>query len=90
VKNGVAAELSKLTAFDPSWTHAVVFGTDDWQPVMPPEGEQWDYDPFTRRDQAEEAMRFPQSPRFAGPELWERRDGGWEQAAIPGSPTLKP
>ena len=41
MKNGVTAELAKLTAHDPSYTHAVVFDTT-WQPFMPPEGERWD------------------------------------------------
>lgn len=78
MKNGVAAELAKLTAHDPSYTHAVVFGTT-WQPFTPPEGERWDYDPFTIRAEAERRMRDPRSERFAEPELWERREDGWER-----------
>lgn len=80
MKNGVTAELAKLTAHDPAWTHAVVFDTV-WHPVMPPEGEQWDYEPFRQREQAEQAMRYPQSDRFADPELWERKEEGWERVA---------
>lgn len=79
VKNGVAAELAKLTAHDPSWTVAVVFDTAVWRPFLPPEGEQWDYDPFSVRAEAERRMRDPQSERFADPELWERREDGWER-----------
>lgn len=80
MKNGVTAELAKLTAHDPSYTHAVVFSTA-WQPFTPPEGEQWDYDPFTIRAEAERRMRDPQSGRFADPELWERSEDGWERVA---------
>ena len=78
MKNGVAAELAKLTAHDPSWSWAVVFGTT-WHPLMPPAGEQWDYDPSTSRADAERRMRDPRSERFAEPELRERGEGRWEQ-----------
>jgi hypothetical protein len=80
VKNGVAAELAKLTAHDPSWTVAVVFDTT-WQPLTPPASERWDYEPFTARAEAERRMRDPQSERFAEPELWERGEIRWEQIA---------
>jgi hypothetical protein len=80
VKNGIAAELAKLTAHDPSYTHAVVYDTT-WIPVMPPEGEQWDYQPYGLRSVAEEIMLEPQSERFADPELWERGEDGWERVA---------
>ena len=83
MKNGVAAELAKLTAHDPSWTWAVAFGTT-WQPATPPEGEQWDYDPFTTRADAERRMAGPQSERFAEPELWERGEVRWERV-VPAS-----
>jgi hypothetical protein len=80
VKNGVAAELAKLTAHDPSYTLAVVFDTT-WHPVTPPEGERWDYEPFTVRAEAERRMRDLQPERFVGPELWERGESGWALAA---------
>jgi hypothetical protein len=80
VKNGVAAELAKLTAHDPSYTFAVVYDTT-WRPVMPPEGERWDYQPEALRSAAELAMQEPQSGRFADPELWERKEDGWERVA---------
>jgi hypothetical protein len=82
VKNGVTAELAKLTAHDPSRTLAVVFDTSGWRPFMPPEGERWDYDPFTIRAEADRRMRDPQTERFAEPELWERRGDMWEQVAL--------
>ena len=81
MKNGVAAELAKLTArCDYSYTCAVVFDTT-WRPVTPPEGERWDYEPFTVHAEAERRMRDPRSERFADPELWERSEGGWERVA---------
>ncbi len=83
MKNGIPAELAKLTAHNPSYTHAVVFDTT-WQPLMPPEGEQWDYEPFTIRAEADRRMRDPQSERFAEPELWERGENGWSRV-VPAS-----
>lgn len=80
MKNGVAAELAKLTAHDPGWTHAVVYDTT-WIPFTPPEGECWDYQPYGLRSVAEEVMGEPLSERFAEPELWERGEGGWERVA---------
>ena len=79
VKDGVTAALAKLTAHDPSYTLAVVFDTT-WRPFTPPPGEQWDYDPFAIRAEAERRMRDPQSEEFAEPELWERGESGWERA----------
>lgn len=81
MKNGVAAELAKLTAHDPSYALAVVFDTT-WQPLTPPEGERWDYEPFTVRAEAERRMRDPRSERFAEPELWERGEAGWGCVAL--------
>jgi hypothetical protein len=81
VKNGVSAELAKLIAHDPSYTCAVVFDTT-WQPVTPPEGERWDYQPYGLRSVAEEAMREPLSEDFADPELWERGENGWERVGL--------
>lgn len=80
MKNGVTAAFAKLTAHDPSHTLAVVFDTT-WRPFAPPEGEQWDYEPFTVRAEAERRMRYPQSEQFAEPELWERGEDGWERTA---------
>lgn len=80
MKNGVSAELAKLTAHDPSWTLAVVFDTNGWRPFTPPEGERWDCEPFTVRAEAERRMRDPRSERFADPELWQRGEVGWERA----------
>lgn len=80
VKNGISSALAKMTAHDPSYTHAVVFNTT-WHPFMPPVGEQWDYEPFTIRAEAERRMRDPQSGEFAGPELWERGEDGWDRVA---------
>lgn len=79
MKNGVAAELARLTAHDASYAFAVVYDTI-WQPFMPPEGERWDYQPYGLRSVAEEIMAEPQSERFADPELWERKEAGWEHA----------
>ena len=87
MKNGVAAELAKLTARrDFSYTWAVVFDTT-WRPVMPPGGERWDYEPFTIRAEADRRMRDPRSERFAEPELWERGEGGWDRVALARRPT---
>lgn len=80
MKNGVSVELAKLTAHDPSYTHAVVFDTT-WHPFIPPEGDQWDYEPFTVRAEAERRMRNPQSELFADPELWERGENEWDRVA---------
>lgn len=80
MKNGVTAELAKLTAHDPSYMFAVVYDTT-WQPFMPPEGERWDYQPETLRSASELAMQEPQSERFVDPELWERKDDGWVRIA---------
>jgi hypothetical protein len=82
MKNGVTAELGKLTAHDASYAFAVVYDTT-WQPFMPPEGEQWDYQPYGLRSVAEQIMQEPQSERFSEPELWERKEDGWERVAWP-------
>ena len=80
MKNGVSAELAKLTAHDPSYTYAVVFDAV-WHPLMPPEGEQWTYIPCRLRPEAEELIQEPQSEQFADPELWERDKDGWSRVA---------
>jgi hypothetical protein len=81
VKDGVTAALAKLIAHDPSYTHAVVFDTTWWPPDLLGEAEQWDYEPFTVRAEAERRMRDPRSEEFAEPELWERREDGWGRTA---------
>lgn len=78
MKQGVQSALDRLSGHQPDVRFAVVFDTT-WHPVQPPAGSEWDYDPFTGRDQAEERMR-DMRPHETEPELWERRADGWTEA----------
>ena len=79
MKLGVPAALAQLR--DPVLRWAVVFDTDRWindrgQPVQPPEGHRWDYEPFAMLERAREALADP-APYQTDLELWEKREDGW-------------
>ena len=79
MKQGVSVALDRL--IDPGLKYAVVFDTDNWHPVRPPIGSEWDYDPFYHRHLAEERLR-DMRPCETEPELWEKCADGWQQAVV--------
>jgi hypothetical protein len=75
VRYDVAATLARLRS--QVFTFAVVYEEHGWQPVMPPPGERWDYQPFTRLELALEAAA--EIPAEAEPEVWAKSDGVWAE-----------
>ena len=78
MKQGVAAALDRLAGFQPDVKYAVVFDSTRWCPVQPPPGSEWDYEPFHLEQMAREAMTQLR-PGESDPELWELRDGAWQE-----------